>query len=378
CPFAVLIIRSGRGAPRGLELGRLLGEHAPLLVRVGAHPEDVVVTLRPRERLGERLRRDEEDLVLLRPVRDREADVRQERSRDQGDLLRRHQLLRVLLGLGGLALVVAEDDLDLAAEHTALRVDLVDRHLDRLPVRSGERCADAAERDDLPDPDRRLLRRGRRRRREDHDGRKHSENAVSSYREPPRGAAKCRAKARRSQARGAVSLTGAPSGAKQCVEHAVRAAADWARVRELDPGGGALGRELEAVRLIVRGRHDDAPVLHTVFTPLTIAKKLAGDRLRDDLRAAPAAVEGALETITRTMTRYANAALDAGADGLFVATQTATRGRGPVRAIADEVDDAVRQTGGRGVIVAPGCVLPLDVPEAHLDAVVDAVKRSRP
>src|SRR5207249_1332599 len=79
------------------------------------------------------------------------------------------------------------------------------------------------------------------------------------------------------------------------------------------------------VRLIVRGRHDDAPVLHTVFTPLTIAKKLAGDRLRDDLRAAPAAVEGALETITRTMTRYANAALDAGADGLFVATQTATR-----------------------------------------------------
>src|SRR3989441_4188561 len=95
-----------------------------------------------------------------------------------------------------------------------------------------------------------------------------------------------------------VADTGAPSGAKQCVEHAVRAAADWARVRELDPGGGALGRELEAVRLIVRGRHDDAPVLHTVFTPLTIAKKLAGDRLRDDLRAAPAALEGALETIT--------------------------------------------------------------------------------
>src|SRR3989449_10376000 len=51
----------------------------------------------------------------------------------------------------------------------------------------------------------------------------------------------------------------------------------------------------------------------------------SGDRLVDSLRAAPAALEGALETITRTMTRYANAALDAGADGLFVATQTATR-----------------------------------------------------
>jgi uroporphyrinogen decarboxylase len=259
-----------------------------------------------------------------------------------------------------------------------------------------------------------------------------------------------------------VAYTGAPSGAKQCLEHAVRAAGDWARVRELDPGQGALGRELEAVRRIARGRHDDAPVLHTVFTPLTIAKKLAGDRLPDDLRSAPAAVEGALETITRTMTRYATAALEAGADGLFVATQTATLEaltaeaqarfelpyarrlveavagrawltllhihgraiafdelaalpvhainwhdrltpptlaaaydrfagalvgglsewetlrRGPVRAIADEVDDALRQTGGRGLILAPGCVLPLEVPEAHLDAVVDAVRRRPP
>src|SRR5207247_11159043 len=69
------------------------------------------------------------------------------RSRDQRDLLRRHQLLRVLLGLGGLALVVPEDHLDPPAEHAAFRVDLVDRHLDRLPVRSGERRADAAERD---------------------------------------------------------------------------------------------------------------------------------------------------------------------------------------------------------------------------------------
>src|SRR5437870_5587273 len=150
-----------------------------------------------------------------------------------------------------------------------------------------------------------------------------------------------------------VADTGAPSGAKQCVEHALRAAADWARVRELDPGGGALGRELEAVRLIVRGRHDDAPVLHTVFTALTIAEKLPGDRLRDALVSAPGAAVGGL-------------------------SEWETLRRGPVRAIAHEVDDAVRQTGGRGVIVAPGCVLPLDVPEAHLDAVVDAVKRSRP
>ncbi|MBI2155844.1 MAG: uroporphyrinogen decarboxylase [Candidatus Rokubacteria bacterium] len=259
-----------------------------------------------------------------------------------------------------------------------------------------------------------------------------------------------------------VAYAGAPSGAKQCVEHAVNAPGDWTRIAPLDPGAGALGRELEALRLIVKERGDDAPVLHTVFAPLTVARKLRGDALADDLRAAPDLVAGALEAITATVARYALAALEAGADGLFLATQTASRDavtaeelgrfelpstrrvaeavaprspltllhahgrdvafdelarlpvhainwhdrvtppalgeaqrrfrgavvgglaewdtlrRGPASAVAAEVADALRQTGGRGVVVAPGCVLPLDVPDAHLDAVVDAVKRSQP
>ncbi len=74
----------------------------------------------------------------------------------------------------------------------------------------------------------------------------------------------------------AVAYQGSPNGAKQCTKHAVQNRADWARVRALDPGAGALGRELEAVRLIARGRADDAPILHTLFSPLTVARKLAG------------------------------------------------------------------------------------------------------
>src|SRR5262249_4525797 len=255
-----------------------------------------------------------------------------------------------------------------------------------------------------------------------------------------------------------VAYTGSPNGAKRCTEHAVRTAADWERIRPLDPGRGAFGRELEAVRLIVGGRTDDAPVLHTVFSPLTIARKLAGDRLREDLRAAPAVVGQALDAIRDTATRRALAALDTGADGLFFATQMATpevctadeyatwempwmarmlaafqtrssftllhvhggdiyfdavagrpahalnwhdrrtkpslaeakarRGgavvgglaewgtlsHGPREAIVAEVRDAVRQTQGLGLIVAPGCVLPLDLPDGHLDAVVAAVR----
>lgn len=258
-----------------------------------------------------------------------------------------------------------------------------------------------------------------------------------------------------------VAYTGSPNGAKQCTEHAVRAVADWKRIVPLDPGAGALGRELEAVRLIARGRHDDAPVLHTVFAPLSIARKLAGERLSEDLARAPEAVTAALDAIADTVIRYVGAALAAGADGIFFATQTASldaisaehfvrfelpftrrvleavatacpltmlhvHGREiygdqmaalPVHAVnwhdrltapslregqrrfrgavvgglaewdtlrhgresdvAAQVRDAVEQTAGVGLIVAPGCVLPLDVPDASLEAAVSAVRRSR-
>jgi uroporphyrinogen decarboxylase len=258
-----------------------------------------------------------------------------------------------------------------------------------------------------------------------------------------------------------VAYQGAPSGAKQCTEHAVKTAEDWARIRPLDPGAGALGRELEAVELIVKERADDVPVIHTVFSPLTVARKLAGDRLANDLRVRPEAVLPALDAITETFARYVGATLDAGADGIFFATQTASievftktehgrfdapyarrvleriRGRsdftllhihgtgiffdrlaafpvhainwhdrltpptladglrrfsgavagglsewstlrnGPAAAVEAETRDAIEQTDGTGLIVAPGCVLPLDVPDAHLEAVVATVKGAR-
>jgi uroporphyrinogen decarboxylase len=257
-----------------------------------------------------------------------------------------------------------------------------------------------------------------------------------------------------------VAYQGSPNGAKQCTEHAVKTRGEWARIRPLDPGAGALGRELDAVRRIRKGRGDDAPILMTAFSPLTIARKLAGERLREDLRAEPSAVQAALEAITETTARHMRAALEAGADGIFFATQAATpevltaeehgrwdvpyarrvleavqgasaltllhvhgkdiyfdamadlpghainwhdrltaptltdakrrrRGgavvgglgegttlrRGPVAAIIEQVHDAVRQTEGVGIVVGPGCVLPLDVPDAHLAAVVDTVRK---
>ena len=112
--------------------------------------------LGPGQRFGERLRRHEHDLVLLGPVGDGEADIRQERARDEGDLLRLDQVLRLLDGLGRLALVVAEDHLELATEDTAPGIDLLDGHLGAQLVGSGEGGPDAAIGIDLADLDGRL------------------------------------------------------------------------------------------------------------------------------------------------------------------------------------------------------------------------------
>jgi uroporphyrinogen decarboxylase len=46
---------------------------------------------------------------------------------------------------------------------------------------------------------------------------------------------------------------------------------------------------------------------------------------------------------------------------------------GPIAAIKEEVRDAIAQTGGRRLMIAPGCVIPIATPEAHYRAVIEAV-----
>ena len=123
--------------------------------------------LGPGQGFRQRLGGDEHHLVLLGPVGDREPDVREKGARDEGDLLRLDQLLGVLHGFRRLALVVAEEHLELAPEDTALGVDLLDGHLDAGLVRPREGRADAAVGVDLADLDGRL---GRRRARAERQG----------------------------------------------------------------------------------------------------------------------------------------------------------------------------------------------------------------
>jgi uroporphyrinogen decarboxylase len=62
----------------------------------------------------------------------------------------------------------------------------------------------------------------------------------------------------------------------------------------------------------------------TIFSPLTLAFKLAGETVIEHLRQHPACLHAGLATLTETTAHFAQAALDAGANGLFFATQLAS------------------------------------------------------
>jgi uroporphyrinogen decarboxylase len=236
----------------------------------------------------------------------------------------------------------------------------------------------------------------------------------------------------------------------------VREPGDWARLPEVSPRQGALATQVEAVRLMRRLAGQDVPVLQTIFSPITMAAKIAGGDPLRTLAGHEAALERALGRLAEDVIAFGLACLDAGADGFFFATQLAigaspsgwyerlgvpydvqvlgalrprswalllhlhgddplfdladqypidginwharetqpslasavrrtNRGlvggiarMGPVAAsapedVADEVRDAIAQTGGTRLIIAPGCVIPTTAPERNLEALRCAV-----
>ncbi len=260
-----------------------------------------------------------------------------------------------------------------------------------------------------------------------------------------------------------IAYQGGSGGARTCVRHAVRRIEDWTGLRPRDPSAPALARELHCLKAVCAGKGDDAPVLQTIFSPFTVARKVAGpDLVRETMLRDPSRLHAAMDMITATVEAYVGACLEAGADGVFFATQAATpevmapeehrqfvepydrrvlaaaRARGaivllhlhgdrpylaalasvyPVQAlnwhdrrtspslaealgqvsqtlvggldergsmitdspesVGAQVRDAVAQCRGRRLIVGPGCVVDLRVPEANLAAARQAVEELR-
>jgi uroporphyrinogen decarboxylase len=109
----------------------------------------------------------------------------------------------------------------------------------------------------------------------------------------------------------------------------VHSPADLAALRPVDPTTGALGEQLEALRLIRQAVGPDVPIQQTVFAPAMVLGYLTNgsDPMLAYLRQAPQATHSALAALRDTLAEYARASIANGADGIFLAVKAAAKGQ---------------------------------------------------
>ena len=119
-----------------------------------------------------------------------------------------------------------------------------------------------------------------------------------------------------------MKYNGDPYKAPETVDWPIKQPSDWDEVQPLDVHQGVLGEQLQDLKLIAQGLKDEVPFVMTVFTPLSIAGRLAGseDAMVTYLREHPQKVHQALEVVTKTFVNFARECLNLGAWGLFYAT----------------------------------------------------------
>ncbi|NCF66566.1 MAG: uroporphyrinogen decarboxylase [Chloroflexi bacterium] len=113
-------------------------------------------------------------------------------------------------------------------------------------------------------------------------------------------------------------------GTRERIFYPVKEAADWERLRPLDPTKGMLAIQIEALRLVGAALDERVPFIATIFSPLAQAKHLAGtDRLLAHMRSDPELFHQGLETITKSTLQTIEAAKATGISGIFYAVQHA-------------------------------------------------------
>ena len=113
-------------------------------------------------------------------------------------------------------------------------------------------------------------------------------------------------------------------GTREYLERPVHSAAGWRQLPPLDPSQGAWGRVLQTLRMLKDHWGESVPFIQTVFNPLMTARYIRGDEWLVDMREHPADFHAGLEVLTESIGRFARASIEAGAAGLFFATQSAS------------------------------------------------------
>lgn len=115
---------------------------------------------------------------------------------------------------------------------------------------------------------------------------------------------------------------GVPDAKPTLAAYPVHRAEDWDRITPVAHDAGALGEQIDAVKLLRAQLPKDVPILATIFTPLAILGELCEPpaMLREHLRTETARITRALEVVTDVFAKLARAYMAAGADGIYLAT----------------------------------------------------------
>jgi len=111
-------------------------------------------------------------------------------------------------------------------------------------------------------------------------------------------------------------------GVAKIVSCPVNKLEDWVKIKPVNINKGALGRELLSLKLLLKKVNNDAPVIVTVFSPITTAAKLSNNKLFKHIKEKNTElVHKALDAIAITTSKFVEKVIELGASGVFFATQ---------------------------------------------------------
>lgn len=117
---------------------------------------------------------------------------------------------------------------------------------------------------------------------------------------------------------------GNPEGSCEYVKFPVQHFEDWKKIQPISVNYGALGEQLECIKLIRKHLPSDTPIIQTIFNPLSQAKNLVGkNNLAAHIRLCAEDLKAALNVITQTTIEFIKVAKTLGIDGIFFAIQHA-------------------------------------------------------
>jgi uroporphyrinogen decarboxylase len=119
--------------------------------------------------------------------------------------------------------------------------------------------------------------------------------------------------------------TGANSGSTTLTKASIGQASDWEVLEKPDVMAGEFGKQVHAVELIHEYSQDRVPTMATIFDGPMVADKICDKQLNKYMDEEPEIMRATLEMITDVMIDFASATLEAGADGLFLASQHSTK-----------------------------------------------------